>query len=130
MKTIIFSLILLLSLSGFSQAQSLEDLKNIEKFAEEITSEFGDILEGDVFRIGIAQKILNLYLKYLWVAGEIKTPPHFPVDRIMINHCGFNNINWTAIDNIEEYKKIINRARQIAGDKPLAVWELEVWNEK
>lgn len=33
---------------------------------------------------GVAQKLLNLYLKYLWTFGYIKPiPPHFPVDRMI-----------------------------------------------
>jgi hypothetical protein len=38
----------------------------------------------NLFRVGTAQKALNLYLKYLWCLGEIKTPPHCPFDRGII----------------------------------------------
>jgi hypothetical protein len=41
-------------------------LSNIEKLSDEFSSSFADCLRNRRFRIGIAQKALNLYLKYLW----------------------------------------------------------------
>jgi hypothetical protein len=43
---------------------------------------FGNICKGKI-NFGIAQKMLNLYLKYMWSLGNIQEPPHFPVDRII-----------------------------------------------
>jgi len=40
-----------------------EHLSNIKKIADDLTSNFSHCLENRRFRIGIAQKALNLYLK-------------------------------------------------------------------
>jgi hypothetical protein len=54
---------------------------NIAKIADDLTEAFKDtdLLRGKRFRIGIAQKALNLYLKYLWCLGKIPIPPTLPV---------------------------------------------------
>ncbi len=46
------------------------------------------------YKYGIAQKLLNLALKYYWCLGEIAEPPHCPVDRIVIDKTRFKgNLN-------------------------------------
>lgn len=51
-------------------------LNNIMK-----VSDFEDgCLEGGHLNYGVSQKVLNLYLKYLWCLDLIPIPPHFPVD--------------------------------------------------
>lgn len=40
---------------------------------------------SNVFRIGSAQKALNLYRKYLWCLGYIPFPPHCPFDATIID---------------------------------------------
>lgn len=77
---------------------------------------------------GVSQKLLNLYLKYLWCAGIIRhEPPHFPVDRVIQNKV-INTVvhNWTQIDTVKEYKNIIEKSRS-ATDTP-AQMELRVYN--
>lgn len=67
--------------------------------------------------IGIAQKLLNLYLKYLWCDGEIPTPPHFPVDRTIQMELGIkvtDIVPWTQMEGkkgLEDYNMIINKAK-------------------
>lgn len=103
-------------------------LQNIKKIAEDLTSNFSHCLENGRFRIGIAQKALNLYLKYLWCVGLIPMPPHCPFDSIIIGHLPeCKNFNWTVIDSIDDYQKLVNSARKKADDKPIAEWELEIW---
>ncbi|MGH7813292.1 MAG: hypothetical protein ACREQI_04730 [Candidatus Binataceae bacterium] len=41
-------------------------LENITRLANTLTENFRELLDGGRFRIGIAQKALNPYLKYLW----------------------------------------------------------------
>jgi hypothetical protein len=49
-------------------------------------------------RIGLAQKALNLYLKYLWCLGEIHEPPHCPLDSIVLGQVpGCKDVRWTLI---------------------------------
>jgi hypothetical protein len=103
---------------------------NIEQLAKEITVKNKNILHKKEFRIGIAQKLLNLYLKYLWTANKIPAPPHCPFDDNIISKMNIFNIKWTSLDNIKEYKILVEKAKKCSGKKSLAEWELEIWNQK
>ena len=105
-------------------------LSNIVKLSDSLTSEFPNCLRNGRFRIGIAQKALNLYLKYLWCAGMIPLPPHCPFDSIVIGHlpgCGY--LNWTSIDSEEDYLRLVRTAENVAQNETLSEWELKVWGE-
>ncbi len=113
----------------YSQEVSEKDhIKNIENFQEELTREFPNILNGERMRLGPAQKAVNLYLKFLWCLGYIKEPPHCPIDRTVLTEVG-SDINWTKLDDVNEYKKIIEliRARAKEGKQSIAEWELDLW---
>lgn len=106
-------------------------LTNIEEFANEMSTEFSQYLNNGRFRIGIAQKAINLFLKYLWCADIIPQPPHCPFDGIIISRLpGCEDVKWSKIDKIEEYKRLVVATKQKAKDKSLAVWELIEWNSK
>src|SRR5262245_47199684 len=51
--------------------------------ADRLTAKLKPSLHKDRFRIGVSQKLVNLYLKYLWVAGLCPEPPHCPIDGIV-----------------------------------------------
>ena len=93
------------------KALSAEGNKIGKKFSEEIGAKF---LRPTGYKIGVAQKLLNLYLKYLWCLGFVATPPHCPVDAIIIGKCkparGVKSTltAWTKITKIEEYVKSID----------------------
>ncbi len=75
----------------------------------------------------MAQKLLNLYLKYLWCMGHVAEPPHCPVDRIILAETTLRDrLNWTKITTREQYMSAINALRQVATaqGQSLAVWEL------
>lgn len=81
--------------------------------------------------MGVSQKLLNLLLKYHWCLGEIAMPPHCPLDRI-IQQKGLkskNLVNWTTMNDIDEYLHIMHKIRQAADAKgqSIAEWELEVF---
>jgi len=65
-------------------------IENIKEFVQDITNKYGKILKDNKFRVGRAQKLLNLYLKYLWVLGKIPNPPHCPFDRKIIEKLGLD----------------------------------------
>lgn len=103
----------------------------IKKLAQETTKKYQNILHENHFRIGISQKIVNLFLKYLWSFGWIKKPPHCPFDSIIRNRLNDSSlIDWTKFDHIDDYKKYIKAAHKIASNqsKSIAQWELEIWN--
>ena len=66
--------------------------------------EFGEgILRQPGYKIGVAQRLLNLQLKYLWCIGIAGEPPNCPVDRVMINKTYLKNqVAWTKIEDIRE----------------------------
>ena len=64
-----------------------EHFLNVKKFAKEVSTAYGRLLRGNRFRIGVAQKVLNLYLKYLWVIWNIKIF-HCPFDSRIIGKLG------------------------------------------
>jgi hypothetical protein len=104
-------------------------IKNIEHLANGLSKEFAQVLEGGRFRIGSAQKALNLYLKYLWCTGQIPMPPHCPFDNIIIGKLsGCDNINWTTLDKVADYRRLVIAAQGEAGIIPIAQWELETYN--
>lgn len=92
---------------------------------------YKNILLDNHFRIGTAQKLINLYLKYLWVLGWGNEPFHCPVDSI-INGVLNGNYNFTQSDSEAEYKKIIDLATKKAKEDGLSIatWELKEWQQK
>ncbi len=102
-----------------------EHEKNIIHLANSISKKYNSYLENGRFRIGTAQKALNLFLKYLWCLEKIHEPPHFPIDAIMlakIPDC--SGIYWTKLDSIDSYKEIIQKAKNVANGQTLSIWEL------
>ena len=107
-----------------------EHLNNIKKFADEITKKHKEILQDGCFRIGRAQKLLNLYLKFQWVLGWIPEPPHCPFDYKIITKELDSNISWTKMDKIADYKLLVEKAESKAKKQHLSIaeWELQAWN--
>jgi hypothetical protein len=103
--------------------------KMISSFCDDVSKKFGKILDKERFKIGIGQKILNLYLKYLWCLEIIPEPPHCPFDRIIISKLGLD-VSWTKLDDIEQYENLVDVAKSKAESKSLAEWELEVFSRR
>ena len=122
--------------------------KRIQKFQEAVESTHGDKLE-DGMTFGRAQKFVNLYLKFMWCAGEIFVPPHCPFDDIIISRLisdgAFNggiahlqeqeehaNIRrWSKSNNPGDYCKWVAAAKKASGDDyhSLSEWELVMFSE-
>jgi hypothetical protein len=87
-------------------------LQNIVFISDEISKKFSSILHNGRFRVGAAQKLLNLYLKFLWCLGKVDMPPHLPLDSIVqkILPRG-ERIRWTKMDDLSEYEKTIHAIR-------------------
>jgi hypothetical protein len=114
----------------YKQSVSEEDhIRNIETFADKLSLEFPRVLAGGKMRTGVAQKAVNLYLKFLWCFGWIPEPPHCPIDSIVLAAVGDTD-KWTKLDGIKEYRKKIAKIKQVAGDQSLAEWECTLWNSK
>jgi len=97
------------------------------------------ILAGGRLRIGIAQKVVNLYLKYLWTMGWIEEPPHCPFDGIIIEKLKaelsfsgcFEDYAWTKLDCMKKYGTLVAVANDKAKNagQSLAEWECAVFNK-
>lgn len=104
--------------------------RNIERLANQLSKQHRHLLNAGRFRIGPAQKALNLFLKYLWCAGLLEfPPPHCPFDRKIIGDLGLS-INWTTLDDMAKYRQLVRAARKCAraNGAELAQWELERYN--
>ena len=102
-----------------SDEQHVENIKKISEYS----SNFSEIFQEGKINFGIAQKILNLYLKYMWSLGHIEEPPHFPIDRIiqskLIGHTRQLGIKpialkpWTQFNDEKHYLEVIKSARDL-----------------
>lgn len=106
-----------------------DHLDFIQKTADGVTKELGNKLHNGRFRIGVAQKLINLHLKYLWATGYINEPLHCPIDGIIRDYAKIS-YDWTTNDSIEDYKKAIAELRKVVGDRSLSVWELEEFRRR
>ena len=105
-------------------------LANINLIKNESIKKFKDILENDSLTLGTSQKLLNLYLKYLWTLNRIPAPPHCPLDSKIINMLPrINNVEnrWTKIDSENDYMYYINEIEKLADGDTIANWELTNW---
>ena len=110
-----------------------EHYKNIEALIDYAESIKGTLLGDDGYKYGVAQKLLNLALKYYWCLGRIDEPPHCPVDRIVIGKTKFkSSINWTRITRKSEYEGVIEDVKRLARNKGLSVpmWELTIYTRR
>lgn len=102
-------------------------LANIRKLTER--PDWAVHLNGGSLTFGVAQKLFNSYLKYLWCLNEIATPPHCPFDSYILNKldlCGCET-RWTYA-NEKDYVLWVNQAKTVARDATLAEWEVGEWN--
>jgi len=104
--------------------------RNIEELAATLSTGHEKVLAKGRFRIGCAQKALNLYLKYIWCFGEIGTPPQCPFDSRIIGQLpGFEDVRWPELDKLSEYHLLVEAARKKAGAQTsLADWELHTFD--
>ena len=114
---------------GYSGVTTEEaHLAAIVALSRDITEAHAGALRGGRFRIGPAQKALNLFLKYLWCSGDIPVPPHCPLDAVVIARLPSSMyVPWTQLDSIEAYVQLVGAARVAAGDSSLSDWELRLY---
>jgi hypothetical protein len=110
-------------------------IANIRDLRKYLSDNYQDILNDHELVFGVAQKALNVYLKYLWCADGTTIPPHCPFDNIVLKEISPRKIRkqpytfeerWTYA-NENQYREWVALARDKAGQKSLSAWELEVW---
>jgi hypothetical protein len=105
--------------------------RNISLLSAYGTDEGKTILGPQGYKIGVAQKLLNLQLKYLWCLGLIAEPPHCPIDRVVIAKSALRDeVAWTQITEIETYRRVIRALKPLADQmgQSLACWELHSYD--
>ena len=115
------------------QVDGEEHGRIMQEICDEISRKWGDILRNGRFRIGICQKLLNLQLKYLWCMGMIPRPPHCPIDRTVILKLNLDHdINWTEIEDIDSYNRIIAKINNRAKEERMSIaeWELKEFKRR
>jgi hypothetical protein len=109
---------------------SCSELKHYESISTvvELGSASGkSVLSSRGYGYGIAQKLLNLYLKYCWCAGYVGEPPHCAIDRIILSKTRFRDrLNWTTMSEAQ-YRDGMSEISTLARAQGLtpARWELE-----
>ncbi|MFM2387876.1 MAG: hypothetical protein RL660_2633 [Bacteroidota bacterium] len=119
-------------LQQYKQPRDIEKLHldNIGEICRFSCDNFGSILQNNSLNFGTAQKILNLYLKYLWCSNLIDfIPPHFPIDRL-VQQKALKRVeeNWTDIDSRARYISLLDKFKSHFKDRSPAVWELGIYN--
>lgn len=119
-----------LSASYANNVTEQQHIENIINLSQTISQNQGDKLRNQSLRIGTAQKLLNVYIKFLWCLNEANEPIHCPIDGIVLREINDNH-NWTELDSIEDYCNIISRIRAIIPNgETIARWEHRLWNER
>jgi hypothetical protein len=123
-----------LAKSYSSEVDEGAHMENIKGLAERLSKAYAKLLNGKCFVFGRAQKVLNVYLKYLWCADRIGRPPHCPFDNNVISALNKSlpkdcERKWTHADKEDTYREWVSAAEVIANKKgqSLSEWELEVW---
>lgn len=126
-----------------SEEEHIKNIKGIVKLSNI------NLIEGKEIPInfGVAQKLLNLHLKYLWCRDKIEQPPiHFPVDRLVqeilnkkARDLGIERKEvkaWTKFEDETEYLEVIRFAEKIRNtnndfnEMSLADLELTLFNRR
>ncbi|MEI7534477.1 MAG: hypothetical protein WCK57_08915 [Verrucomicrobiae bacterium] len=112
------------------------------KYCSEITSlrkylisKNGAILRSGQPTIGVCQKLISLYLKYLWLYGDSAKKPVFPpLDRQILQKTNApGKKSFPQIIDINEYQDICNHIDAYAKNKGYGsgvVWEADNWTDK
>lgn len=106
---------------------------NITKLTVFGTDKGVGLLGLNGYKFGVAQKLLNLLLKYLWCLGHVPEPPHCPVDRIILGRTFLKGkVNWTQLLSADEYKKAIEAIRKVSSREHLSIaqWELREFERR
>ena len=112
---------------GVTEEQHYRNIEELIAYANSIDPQ---VLGQLGYKYGVAQKLLNLALKYQWCLGLISEPPHCPVDRTVIKETKYKDrINWTQIVKRSEYQSVIEDIKRLArnGGQSPSMWELMIF---
>jgi len=141
LRTYIETLIEIKYITEVSEQEHIKNIKGIVKFSNI------NLINGNPIPInfGVAQKLLNLYLKYIWCAGKLETTPiHFPIDRLIqiLLNSEAKKVEiqkrelkaWTQFEDETDYMEVIRFAEKLRDKKytelTLAEMELEIFQRR
>jgi hypothetical protein len=105
--------------------KTISEVRHIDTI-EQVAS-FSDVAQGIFINgkmsFGIAQIIVNTYLKFQWCLGEVSCPPHFPVTEAIQEDLSrhlidekYPELEIKSLNEIVDkthYMKVINAARKV-----------------
>lgn len=106
-----------------------DHVARIAEVADRLSTAHSASLHQGRLRFGVAQKLVNMHLKYVWVAGLVLEPPHCPIDGIVRDLAGLE-YDWTTSDSTAEYEQAVAALRQHAQPRRLAIWELQEFRRR
>ncbi|MDP9711202.1 UNVERIFIED_ORG: hypothetical protein J2X80_003292 [Pseudomonas fluorescens] len=106
-----------------------EHVEYIDKLVLDFSEAHKNTLHGGRLRFGVAQKLVNIHLKYLWAAGFCEEPPHCPLDGI-VRDLAKLDYDWTSNDCKSQYLRTISKLKLTAAPKSLSVWELHEFRRR
>ena len=114
--------------NGCTEKDHYVNIRGLEKLG----SRDGVDLLCNGYPFGIAQKLLNVYLKYQWCSGWISEPPHCPIDRTILAKLQLEHLFiWTTMKE-SDYRAAIDQLKRVAlrdGLSP-ARWELNEFRRR
>jgi hypothetical protein len=101
----------------------------------ELIRNFPAILAADSIPVGVCQKSISLYLKYLWLFGDSGKKPIFPpLDRGVLQATNAPGPkSFSQIKTIQDYRTICDHIEQYAKSNGFgggACWEAEYWKDE
>ena len=111
--------------SSVSEERHYLNIKTVSDHAAVL--DYDAVLPQGRYKIGVAQKLLNLQLKYLWCLDLVAEPPHCPIDRVIIDKTQLRGtVAWTRIVDMEEYQRVIAALKEVVQPTGLSLarWEL------
>ena len=106
----------------------------IEELSHNLSGSFRKHLRGQSVKSGVNQKMISLWLKYLWLLGDCSKKPLFSVlDRRILAAAGVSNPpSWTTIESPSEYLRVVQAVDDFARSKGYSdgpSWEIEYWSD-
>jgi hypothetical protein len=113
-------------------------LNILQRVQRELSTKHADILDNRQLRLGIVQKMLSLFLKFLWCNGDSLKRPFFPpLDSQVINAAGsaFQNktdkkVRWKKLECADQYLRMMRDIEAFAqsnGFETGCHWEYSIW---
>ncbi|MCF7837106.1 MAG: hypothetical protein K9N49_00590 [Candidatus Marinimicrobia bacterium] len=107
----------------------------IERLRDAINKTHSQILNPGMITLGVAQKCVSLYLKYLWLMGQPGKMPLFPpIDGKVMRAVGVDApVGFKQIETRDQMQEILGRIEARAraeGYRTATLWEADWWDDK